>query len=305
MPKEIFGPGYAFLPKSELLTFEEITRLVKIFTKLGVRKIRLTGGEPLLRQELEKLVAMLSKLSDLEIALTTNGSLLGRHAQTLRDVGLDRVTVSLDSLDDGIFKTMNDVQFPVERVLQGINVAESVGFDSIKINMVVKRGVNDHNILEMAQRFRNTPHILRFIEYMDVGSTNKWQLDEVLPVKDIIKIIDSEFPITPVDPNYRGEVANRWRYKDGGGEIGFIASVTQPFCSDCTRARLSARGQLYTCLFATKSHDLRQLIRSGASDDEIETRIKNIWGVRVDQYSEIRTGYKPEEPKVEMSYIGG
>jgi len=305
MPKEIFGPGYSFLPKNELLTFEEITRLVSIFTKLGVQKIRLTGGEPLLRQELEKLVTMLSKVPNLELALTTNGSLLGKHAQTLRSAGLDRVTISLDSLDDDIFRTMNGVQFPVTQVLEGIQVAESVGFNSIKINMVVKRGVNDHNILEMAQHFRKTPHILRFIEYMDVGSTNKWQLDEVVPAKEIIHIVNSKFPIEAIDPNYRGEVANRWRYKDGGGEIGFIASVTQPFCGDCTRARLSARGQLFTCLFATKSHDLRQLIRGGSSDAEIEANIQNFWGARVDQYSEMRTKHQPEGSKVEMSYIGG
>jgi cyclic pyranopterin phosphate synthase len=305
MPKEVFGPGYQFLPKSDLLTFEEITNLVQIFTKLGVQKVRLTGGEPLLRQELVKLVAMLSQIPNLEIALTTNGSLLAKHAQNLKNAGLNRVTISLDSLNDEVFKGMNDIQFPVSQVLESIDVAYKAGLTPIKINMVVKRGVNDHTLLQMAKYFHNTPHILRFIEYMDVGSTNHWQMKDVVTAKEIIKTINSELPIEPIDPNYTGEVANRWRYKDGGGEIGLIASVTNPFCGDCSRLRLSARGQLFTCLFATHSFDLRKLIRSGAGDDEITNKIINIWGNRVDQYSEIRSTQHPDGKKVEMSYIGG
>lgn len=305
MPKEVFGPGYQFLPKSDLLTFEEITHLVQIFTKLGVQKVRLTGGEPLLRQELVKLVAMLSQIPSLEIALTTNGSLLAKHAQDLKDAGLNRVTISLDSLNDKVFKEMNDVQFPVSQVLESIDAAFKAGLTPIKINMVVKRGVNDHTLLQMAKHFHNTPYILRFIEYMDVGSTNHWQMKDVVTAKEIVKTINSELPIEPIDPNYRGEVANRWRYKDGGGEIGLIASVTNPFCGDCSRLRLSARGQLFTCLFATHSFDLRNLIRSSASDEEISKKITEIWGNRVDQYSEIRSTQNPDGNKVEMSYIGG
>ena len=305
MPREVFGPGYKFLPKGELLTFEEITRLAQIFASLGVRKIRLTGGEPLLRQDLDRLIARLAQIPGLELALTTNASLLARKAQALKDAGLDRITVSLDSLDDAVFKSMNDVQFPVQRVLEGIEAAEKVGFSPIKINMVVKRGVNEHTIIQMARYFQNTPHIVRFIEYMDVGTTNGWQLDQVVPAREIIERIHAELPIEPLDPNYRGEVAKRWRYKQGGGEIGLIASVTQPFCGNCTRARLSARGQLYTCLFAADGFDLRQLLRSGADDLGLETQIKKIWEVRSDRYSEIRTEQTPQGPRVEMSYIGG
>jgi cyclic pyranopterin phosphate synthase len=248
---------------------------------------------------------MLSKIPDLEMAITTNGSLLARKAQALKEAGLDRITVSLDSLDDEIFKAMNDVQFPVGQVLEGIQVAEGLGFTPIKINMVVKRGVNEHSVIQMAHHFHNTPHIVRFIEYMDVGSTNDWQLDEVVTAKEIIELVNAELPIEPLDPNYKGEVAKRWRYKDGGGEIGLIASVTQPFCGDCTRSRLSARGQLYSCLFATRSHDLRQLLRNGLTDEEIKTQIKVIWKNRADQYSETRTEQASNGPKVEMSYIGG
>jgi cyclic pyranopterin phosphate synthase len=305
MPKEIFGSGYQFLPKSELLTFEEITRLAHLFAGLGVRKIRLTGGEPLLRRELEKLVGMLAEVPDLELAITTNGSLLARKAQALKDAGLDRVTVSLDSLDDEVFKAMNDVRFPVSRILEGIRAAEDVGFSPIKINMVVKRGVNDQDILQMARHFHNTPHIVRFIEYMDVGSTNGWKLKEVVPAKEIIQRIHKEMPIEPIEPNYHGEVANRWRYLDGGGEIGLIASVTQPFCGDCTRARLSARGQLFTCLFGVAGKDLRDPVRQGASDQDIIRLLKTIWEGRTDRYSEIRTQHTSSRPKVEMSYIGG
>jgi cyclic pyranopterin phosphate synthase len=305
MPKEVFGPGYKFLQREELLTFEEITRLARIFTALGIRKIRLTGGEPLLRQELAVLIQMLAQIPDLELALTTNGSLLARNAQSLKAAGLDRVTVSLDSLDDAVFKTMNDVAVPVAQILEGIRTAEKVGFSPIKINMVVKRGVNEHTITQMARYFKNTPHIVRFIEYMDVGSTNDWRLDDVVPAKEMIQIIHAELPITPVDPNYRGEVAKRWRYLDGGGEIGIIASVTQPFCGDCTRARLSARGQLFTCLFGVTGSDLRKPLRTGASDDEITAKLESLWRGRTDRYSEIRTEHTPSGPKVEMSYIGG
>jgi cyclic pyranopterin phosphate synthase len=305
MPKAIFGPGYRFLPKAELLTFEEITRLARIFAGLGVRKIRLTGGEPLLRQELEKLISMLAQIPGIELALTTNGSLLARKAQMLKDAGLDRVTVSLDSLDDAIFKAMNDVKIPVTRILEGIEAAERAGFSPIKINMVVKKGVNDHTLIQMARHFHNTPHILRFIEYMDVGSTNDWRLEDVVPAKEIIRRIQSQLPIEPLESNYRGEVAKRWRYLDGGGEIGLIASVTQPFCGDCTRARLTARGQLFTCLFGVTGKDLREPLRAGASDEEIIAVLKAIWVNRKDRYSEIRAEYTPPGPKVEMSYIGG
>ena len=305
MPKEVFGHGYPFLPKAELLTFEEITRLARIFAALGIRKIRLTGGEPLLRHELEKLIQMLAQIPDMELALTTNGSLLARKAQALKDAGLDRVTVSLDSLEDAVFKAMNDVGFPVAQILEGIRAAEKVGFSPIKINMVVKRGVNEHTITQVARYFHNTPHIVRFIEYMDVGSTNDWRLDEVLPAKEVIQMIHAELPIAPADPNYRGEVAKRWRYLDGGGEIGIIASVTQPFCGDCGRARLSARGQLFTCLFGVSGSDLRKPLRNGASDEDIATQLKAIWAGRNDRYSEIRTEQTPPGTKVEMSYIGG
>ncbi len=305
MPKEIFGTGHRFLPKSELLTFEEITRLAAIFVEFGVRKIRLTGGEPLIRHQVEVLVGMLNELPEVEIAMTTNGSLLAQKAQTLKNSGLDRLTLSLDSLDDATFRQMNDVNFPLEKVLQGVAAAEAAGFGSIKFNMVVKRGFNDHHLLEMAQHFRGSGHILRFIEYMDVGNTNGWRLDDVVPVKEIVAAIHAEFPLEPVNPNYRGEVARRWRYQDGEGEIGVIASVTQPFCGDCSRARISATGQLYTCLFAASGHDLRAMLRGGASDDQIRERIQSIWQGRRDRYSEIRSANTTDQPKIEMSYIGG
>ncbi len=305
MPKEVFGHGYPFLPKSDLLTFEEIIRLVRIFVQLGVRKVRLTGGEPLLRQDIEQLVAMLAQIPELELALTTNGSLLARKAQTLKDAGLQRITISLDSLEDEVFKAMNDVDFPVEQVLESLQIAEQTGFHPIKINMVVIRGVNDHSIVDMARRFHRTPYIVRFIEFMDVGSSNGWRLEDVVPAEEIIQKIHSEMPLEPINPNYPGEVAKRWRYLDGGGEIGVIASVTQPFCRDCTRVRLSARGQLYTCLFATHSHDLRQHLRSGCSDDELRALIAGIWATRNDRYSEIRTAHTSRGNKAEMFYIGG
>jgi len=305
MPEDVFGRSYKFMPREELLTFEEITRLARIFVDLGVYKIRLTGGEPLLRHNVEVLVDMLGQIPELDLALTTNGSLLARKAQTLKNAGLDRVTISLDSLDNEVFKTMNGVGFPVAGILEGIEAAEAAGLTPIKINMVVKRGVNEHTVLQMARHFRNTGHIVRFIEFMDVGSTNAWRLDDVVPAKEIIETINAEMPIEPLDPNYRGEVANRWRYVDGVGEIGVIASVTQPFCGDCTRARLSAKGQLYTCLFASADHDLRAPLRSGATNADISTHIASIWGPRGDRYSEVRSSQTAALPKVEMSYIGG
>jgi cyclic pyranopterin phosphate synthase len=304
MPKEIFGTGHRFLPKSELLTFEEITRLAALFVEFGVQKIRLTGGEPLIRHQVEVLVGMLKELP-VEIAMTTNGSLLAQKVTALKEAGLDRLTLSLDSLDDQTFRQMNDVGFPLDKVLQGITAAEKAGFSPLKFNMVVKRGFNDHQILDLARHFRGSGHIVRFIEYMDVGNTNGWQLKEVVPAREIIETIHAEFPLEPVNPNYRGEVARRWRYQDGAGEIGVIASVTQPFCGDCSRARISATGQLYTCLFASTGHDLRALLRGGASDEEIRERIQAVWQARKDRYSEIRSENTKDQPKIEMSYIGG
>jgi cyclic pyranopterin phosphate synthase len=305
MPKEVFGRNYHFLPRAELLTFEEIERLARVFVAHGVKKLRLTGGEPLVRHELEKLIAMLAAIDGLDLTLTTNGSLLPQKAHALAGAGLERVTVSLDSLDDAVFQAMNDVGFPVARVLAGIEAAAAAGLTPVKVNMVVKRGVNDGSILEMARFFRGTGHVLRFIEYMDVGHTNGWRLDEVVPAAEIVRTIDAEFPLEPVEPNYRGEVAKRWRYKDGSGEIGVIASVTQPFCGGCTRARLSADGKLYTCLFAVRGHDLRALLRGGTSDKELLEAIGRIWSRRTDRYSEIRSAETVGLPKVEMSYIGG
>jgi len=305
MPKEIFGPDYAFLPRTQILTFEEIARLARIFVRHGVRKIRLTGGEPLVRRDLHLLVAMLADLPDLDLTLTTNGSLLARQAQLLRNAGLKRVTVSLDSLDDNVFKAMNDVDFPVQKVLEGMDTAARVGLGPIKVNMVVKRGVNESSILPMARFFRKQGYILRFIEYMDVGHTNGWRLDEVVSAKEIIKMIDAEIPLEPVEPNYQGEVAGRWRYKDGSGEVGVVASVTQPFCRDCNRARLSAEGDLYTCLFAVNGFNLRDLLRGSASDDEILQAIVSIWNKRSDRYSELRSENTTSLPKVEMWHIGG
>jgi len=307
MPKEVFGHDYRFLDRKELLDFEEITRLARAAVSLGVRKLRLTGGEPLIRRGIEDLVAMLSQL-DAEVTLTTNASLLPRKAQALKDAGLDRITVSLDSMDDATFRRMNDVDFPVDRVLEGIEAAHSAGL-SVKVNSVIKRGVNEREVVALARHFRETPHILRFIEYMDVGATNGWRMDDVVSAAEIVELIGAEFPVEPADANYRGEVAKRWRYKDGKGEIGIIASVTQPFCGDCTRSRISAEGKLYTCLFAVRGHDLRALIRSGATDEQIAAKLAEIWRVRGDRYSELRsqTTVDPAigERKVEMSYIGG
>jgi cyclic pyranopterin phosphate synthase len=304
MPKEVFGRDYRFLERRELLTFEEIERLVRVFVDHGVQKIRLTGGEPLVRREVERLVELLARIPGLDLTLTTNGSLLPQKAQVLAEAGLKRVTVSLDSLDDHIFQAMNDVDFPVERVLAGIEAAAAAGLP-VKVNMVVKRGLNDASVLPMARAFRGTGHVLRFIEYMDVGHTNGWRLDEVVPAAEIVQTIDAEFPLEPVEPGYRGEVARRWRYRDGAGEIGVIASVTQPFCGDCTRARLSAEGRLYTCLFGVRGHDLRALVRGGASDEDLAAEVGRIWGRRRDRYSEIRSEATLDLPKVEMSYIGG
>jgi cyclic pyranopterin phosphate synthase len=305
MPKEIFGPDYEFLSRSQILTFEEITRLARVFVGHGVKKIRLTGGEPLVRKDFPELIAMLSEIPDLDLTMTTNGALLPKFAQQLKVAGLKRVTVSLDSLDNEIFKSMNDVDFPVERVIEGMDAAAAAGLTPIKVNMVVKRGVNESSILPMARFFREKGYILRFIEYMDVGSTNGWRMDDVVSAKEIVSIINAEMPLEPADPNYRGEVAERWRYKDSGGEVGVIASVTQAFCRDCNRARLSAEGKLYTCLFAIKGHDFRDLMRGGASDEEISQLITNIWGKRADRYSEIRSENSIPLPKVEMSHIGG
>jgi cyclic pyranopterin phosphate synthase len=305
MPKEVFGKDFQFLPRAEILSFEEIERLVRVFVGLGVRKVRLTGGEPLVRRNIERLVEMLAKVSDLDLTLTTNGSLLASKARMLRDAGLKRVTVSLDSLDDAVFKSMNDVDFPVARVLEGIDAAEAAGLAPVKVNMVVKRGLNDDSILPMARHFRGTGRILRFIEYMDVGSSNGWRLNDVVSAREIIATIDRELPLEPIGKNYPGEVAERWRYRDGTGEIGVIASVTQAFCADCTRARLSADGSLYTCLFATQGHDLRPLVRGAATDAEIADAIAAIWTARDDRYSELRSEETVGLKKIEMSFIGG
>jgi cyclic pyranopterin phosphate synthase len=305
MPKEVYGRGFQFLERSELLTFEEIERLTKAFASLGLEKVRLTGGEPLLRRELERLVELLAAIPELDLTLTTNGSLLPRKAQSLADAGLRRVTVSLDSLDDEVFRAMNDVDVPVERVLAGIEAAAAAGLAPVKVNMVVKRGVNDDSVLPMARYFRGSGHILRFIEYMDVGHTNGWRLDDVVPAAEIVAAVGGELALEPLEPNYPGEVARRYRYADGSGEIGVIASVTQPFCGACTRARLSAEGRLYTCLFATDGHDLRAHLRGGATDAELQEAISAVWRSRSDRYSELRSADTADLPKVEMSYIGG
>ncbi len=307
MPREVFGKDFQFLDRAALLTFEEIERVASAFAANGVEKIRLTGGEPLLRRELERLVERLVTIDGIsDIALTTNGALLARKAQSLADAGLKRVTVSLDSLDNETFQAVNDVSFPVERVLEGIDAALAAGLAPVKVNMVVKRGLNDADVLPMAQFFRERPGtILRFIEYMDVGTTNGWQLEDVVPAAEIVELIGAEHPLDPVAPSYPGEVANRFRYRDGTGEIGVIASVTQPFCGGCTRARLSAEGQLFTCLFAAKGHDLREILRGGATDEELRASIASVWNRRSDRYSEIRTADTAPREHVEMSHIGG
>jgi cyclic pyranopterin phosphate synthase len=319
MPKEVFDKHYTFLPHASLLTFEEITRLARLFAAHGVRKLRLTGGEPLLRKNLEVHVGMLAELRTpaglpLDLTLTTNGSLLARKAQALRDAGLDRVTVSLDALDDAIFRKMNDADFPVGAVLEGIEAAAHAGLGPIKVNMVVKRGTNDDQILPMARHFRGTPVVLRFIEYMDVGATNGWRMDEVLPSAEVVRRLAGEFALEPLAPSAPGETAQRWRYaadENGpAGEIGVISSVTQAFCRDCNRARLSTEGKLFLCLFATQGHDLRALLRGGYGDAQIAAALGLIWNERTDRYSELRASQPAEAahgatPRVEMHYIGG
>jgi cyclic pyranopterin phosphate synthase len=305
MPKEVYGRDFQFLERSQLLNFDEIHRLVRIFRGHGIEKVRITGGEPLVRRQLERLIELLAREADLDLTLTTNGSLLKQKARALKDAGLRRVTVSLDSLDDAIFRAMNDVDFPVAKVLEGIEEADKAGLAPLKVNMVVKRGTNDQSVVDMARFFKGSGHILRFIEFMDVGHTNGWKMEHVVPSRELAAGINAVFPIEPMDANYLGEVAERWRYKDGSGEIGFISSVTQAFCKDCTRARLSAEGSIYTCLFATQGTDLRSLIRGGASDEDISAAIAKVWRARTDRYSEIRTDETATLRKVEMSYIGG
>jgi GTP 3',8-cyclase len=303
MPKEVYGRDHRFLDRKELLTFEEIARVAGVFVDGGVRKIRITGGEPLVRRDLERLIEQLAPL-DVDLTLTTNGSLLPQKAKALADAGLTRVTVSLDALDDATFRALNDVDFPVDRVLEGIDAARDAGLP-VKVNAVVKRGANEDQIVPMAAFFRERGHTLRFIEYMDVGHTNGWRLDDVVPAAEIVGTLDRAFGVEPVDPAYRGEVAKRYRYRDGTGEFGVIASVTQPFCGDCTRARLSAEGRLFTCLFAVRGHDLRAVVRSGATDEELAEAIRGQWSVRKDRYSELRSRATADLERIEMSYIGG
>lgn len=313
MPKDVFGPGYKFLPHDALLSFEEITRFARISAQLGVEKLRLTGGEPTLRRDLPRLIEMLAALKTpsgqaLDLTLTTNGSTLVKQARALKDAGLNRITVSLDSLDDATFKSMNDVDFPVADVLKGIDAAQAVGLAPIKVNMVVKKGVNDQSIVDMAKHFKGTGVVVRYIEFMDVGATNGWRMDDVVPSADVVRSISAWSPLEAIDPQYEGEVAERWRYKDGGGEIGVISSVTQAFCKTCTRARLSTDGKIFTCLFATDGTDFRQMMRNGASDDDIAALLVGLWQSRGDRYSEIRTAattLERQARKVEMSYIGG
>ncbi len=314
MPEESFGRDHAFLPRASLLNFEEITRIARIFVAHGVQKIRLTGGEPLLRKHIENLIGMLAQLKtpdgrNIELTLTTNGSLLAKKAQSLKNAGLNRVTVSLDSLDDAIFKRMNGVDFPVSEVLCGLEAAYAAGLGPIKINMVVKRGMNDHEIVPMARHFKDTPFILRFIEYMDVGASNNWKMDEVVPSSEVVRRIAAHMPLEAINSNHTGETAERWRYQDGSGEIGVISSVTQAFCRDCVRARLSTVGVLYTCLFSASGHDLRALIRDGKTDQEISAAVAHLWRSRADRYSELRSAKTKDinraARKIEMSYIGG
>jgi GTP 3',8-cyclase len=306
MPREAFGPGYRFLPRAELLSFEEITRLARLFVHMGARKVRLTGGEPLLRNDVDVLVGMLAGVEGLEdLSMTTNGSLLASKARTLRDAGLRRITVSLDSLDPEIFRRVSDTQVSLDRVLEGIEAARAAGLAPIKINAVIRRGLTDGGIEALAELGREIGATVRFIEYMDVGTTNGWELENVLPAAEIVARIEARWPLEPLEPAYHGEVAGRYRYRDGGGEIGVIASVTQPFCATCTRARLSAQGELFTCLFASRGTDLRALLRSGASDDELLDALTGTWGARADRYSELRTLESGKRRKIEMSYIGG
>jgi GTP 3',8-cyclase len=310
MPKDVFGPGYKFLPQDALLSFEEVTRFAKISAELGVEKLRLTGGEPTLRRHLPTLIEMLAALrtpngKPLDLTLTTNGSTLVKQAKTLKDAGLQRITISLDSLDDAVFRAMNDVDFPVTDVLKGIEAALAVGLAPVKVNMVVKRGVNDHTVVDMARHFKGSGVIVRFIEFMDVGATNGWRMDDVVPSADIVRQISEHLPLEAVDASYSGEVAERWRFTDGSGEIGVISSVTQAFCNSCTRARLSTDGKIFTCLFAESGIDFRAMMRNGASDDDIAALLAGLWQTRTDRYSEIRTAETAKARKVEMSYIGG
>lgn len=306
MPREVFGPDFQFLSRSEVLSFEEILRLTRIFVEAGVEKVRITGGEPLLRREVETLIAMLASLEGVrDLTMTTNASLLAGKAEALKRAGLDRVTVSLDALDDGVFRAMSDVQIPVRTVLKGIEVAAAAGLTPVKVNMVVKRGANEDQVLAMCEHFRGSGHILRFIEFMDVGNSNAWRLEDVVPAREILAEIHARWPIEPAEPNYVGEVARRYRYTDGAGEIGIIASVTQPFCTSCNRARLTADGELFTCLFGTRGHDLRRLLRDGASDEQLAETVRSIWSIRGDRYSELRSLATVGLPRVEMSRIGG
>ncbi len=310
MPREIFGPGYKFVPRNDLLKLEEIARITRLFSGHGVRKVRITGGEPMIRRNLERLIEMLRDIDGVtDISMTTNASMLTlKRAESLRAAGLNRINISLDAIDEQTFQRVNDVDFPVAKVLEGIDNAHAVGFDAVKVNAVIRRGYNEHSILPLAQHFHGTGTVLRFIEFMDVGTTNKWNLEEVIPAEELVEIIDKEMPIESLQPNYSGEVAKRWRYSDGGGEVGFITSVTQSFCGDCSRARLSAVGKVYTCLFAATGQDLRGMLRAGASDEEISRFIGRIWSQREDRYSELR-GQIPvtaeTSPRVEMSHIGG
>lgn len=308
MPKHLFGSDHEFLPRSELLSYEEITRLARSFVEIGVKKFRLTGGEPLIRRDLERLIGMLSDIEGVDdVSLTTNGSMLTPDkARALKDAGLGRITVSLDAMDDETFSAINDIGYPVRKVLDAVDNAEAAGLYPVKINAVIKRGVNDHSIVPMVKYFHGTPHIVRFIEYMDVGHSNGWRMEDVVTASEIVERINSALPIEPAEPNYRGEVAQRWRFVDGGGEVGVISSVTQPFCGTCSRARLSARGELFTCLFAVRGHDLRRQVREeGLSDDQLTRHLAGIWSVRADRYSELRSENTVDLPKVEMSYIGG
>jgi cyclic pyranopterin phosphate synthase len=306
MPRELFGPDHAFLPRAQILDFEEIARVVRAAVPLGVHKLRLTGGEPLVRRNVAELVRMLAAIDGVDdLTLTTNGSLLATKAGALAEAGLSRVTVSLDALDDATFMRMNDARVPVSRVLDGIAAAERAGLTPIKVNAVIRRGLNEHAVLDLAQQFRGTGKIVRFIEYMDVGATNGWRLDDVVPAREILERIDARWPLEPMDADYRGEVAQRYRYRDGAGEVGVISSVSQPFCGDCTRARLSADGRIYTCLFASSGHDVRAVLRSGQTDADLMAFLADVWQGRSDRYSELRTLETAAQPKVEMSYIGG
>lgn len=305
MPRAVFGEDHPFQPRSEILTFEEIARVARLFVKLGVRKIRLTGGEPLLRKNLDRLIQELAGIPEIELTLTTNGALLAEQAERLYKAGLQRVTVSLDALDDSIFRRMNDADYPVSKVLNGIEQAAAIGFGRLKINMVVKRGMNDQEILPMAEYFRDKGHILRFIEYMDVGTSNGWQMHDVVPSQEVLRRLNDRFPLDPIEPNYPGEVAERWVYRDGCGEIGLISSVSRAFCSNCTRIRLSTEGQIYTCLFAQTGYDLRSAMRQGVSDEALLAEIASRWSQRSDRYSALRLSGANHIRKIEMSYIGG